>query len=68
MKKGEEPPKDTTRPECFETIKVFVNVPSKFLEAFDKATRAGYTTRSEAIRRGMTLVLRETNGLEATLY
>ncbi len=42
-------------------VKVFVRVPSKFLETFDHATHAWFATRSEAIRRGMTLVLMEIN-------
>lgn len=43
-----------------------VAIPAKFLELFDEKTSKQYTSRSEAIRRGMTLVLRETNELRET--
>lgn len=43
---------------------IYINVPRAFLERFDKSIQGHYPSRSEAIRRGMGLILREVQGYE----
>lgn len=42
--------------------RVWLLIPRVFLERFDKAIEDVFPSRSEAIRRGMTLVLEEVKG------
>ena len=42
---------------------VWVNVPTGFLERFDKEIEDMFPSRSEAIRRGMNLILKELQSL-----
>ena len=42
---------------------VWVNVPTGFLLRFDKEIEDMFPSRSEAIRRGMTLILKELQSL-----
>ena len=42
---------------------VWVNVPTGFLERFDKEIEDTFPSRSEAIRRGMNLILKELQSL-----
>jgi Arc/MetJ-type ribon-helix-helix transcriptional regulator len=39
--------------------KTWINIPKKFLNQFDKQTKTNYSSRNEAIRHGMKLVLQE---------
>jgi len=44
--------------------KIWLLVPCAFLEQFDKETKNNYSSRSEAIRRGMSLILNELTQLK----
>ncbi|MDR0461519.1 MAG: ribbon-helix-helix domain-containing protein [Nitrososphaerota archaeon] len=39
--------------------KAWINIPKKFLKQFDTQTKNSYSSRNEAIRYGMKLVLQE---------
>ncbi|MFH2110980.1 MAG: hypothetical protein ABIJ47_06950 [Candidatus Bathyarchaeota archaeon] len=43
---------------------IMVYVPRAFLERFDESILGLYPTRSEAVRRGMSLILKEIQGYE----
>jgi len=45
--------------------KIWLLVPNKFLQHFDEAIQNTFPSRSEAIRRGMSLVLDEVKRLKA---
>lgn len=45
--------------------KIWLIIPNNFLQQFDKETRNNYSSRNEAIRRGMKLILRELKGFKS---
>jgi metal-responsive CopG/Arc/MetJ family transcriptional regulator len=45
--------------------KIWLIIPNNFLQQFDKETKNNYSSRNEAIRRGMKLVLRELEGFKS---